>query len=499
MNTSYLKIRLKNWILLSFMISIQVFSLGQNEQEIIIPGIYSMPESQVQQTNVSPNTSKKTAKGSVREDLHRFMGYEVLPTRYFSLPYDVMMNSNLGIVFTDVGILLLLFLPILFLLPRGEIEEENSLKFLLSNLALMSLLVMMFVISISSTFLNKNNFETSEDGLNYLSKSSATGFFENLHQTISSYTLKIYGPIHDWFISISEGQDFIIYPSLILLFVFLFWLISNRIQTHSRTTKSFIYFLLTYMLFWWILGSGGPWYGILLFCVPYIFLVKGISFPEMVKGKPEEKAVQLFTNVKSGLFLVICFGWVLMAFVYRSTNYNPVDKDRSAHIYIPPITEYQVNNINEKQLLDNIASSYWEIKKIVNQEQESLVYRVGSSIQFFIKKNDTRVLNDTFLDSFNQLITKFKIKEKIIQALKASGFKYIILDLNLIANDLTPEKSLSKKFTQLLNTLYGNPYVELLVTNRSIKLNSTGEVVRAVFQDKGAIVENGNIALFKIK
>ena len=499
MHTRLLNTKLKNWILLSFMIGIHVLSFGQNEQKIIIPGMYSMPETEIQNTDATKPSNQKSAKESVQADLHRFMGFENVPARYFSLPYDVMMNSNMGIVFTDVGFLLILILPILFLLPRKEIDEENNFKYLVGNFALMILMTMMMIISISSTFLNKNNFTHPEEGLKFLSQTNENGFFENFYQTITAYSLIVYRPTYDWFLSVSGEKDFMVYPTLILLFVLLFYFISNRIHGYTKITKALIFFLLVYMFFWWILGAGGPWYGILLFCVPYIFLVKGISFPENINSAPDEKSRNTWLKLKSGSLIFVCFFWVLMAFVARSTNYNPADKVQATNIYFPPILEYQANIINEKKLLDNISHPYREIKNIVNREEESLVYRVGTSINFFIKKNDTRVLNDTFLDSFNQLISKFKNKTKIIQALKASGYKFIILDLNLITSDKTPQKSLTKKFTQLMNTLYGNPMVELLITNRTIKLNSTGEVVNAVFQDKGTIVNSGNIALFRIK
>jgi len=135
----------------------------------------------------------------------------------------------------------------------------------------------------------------------------------------------------------------------------------------------------------------------------------------------------------------------------------------------------------------------------INRDKKSKVYMVGTPFNFFIDKNDSRVLSDTYLEFFTQLISHYKTKDQIIKKLKDEGFKYIVFDLNMFSYDKTPDKSLTRKFVQFLNTLYGNPGVELMVTDRKIKLYDSGQEVFDVFQDKGNITASGTFGIFKIK
>ena len=104
-----------------------------------------------------------------------------------------------------------------------------------------------------------------------------------------------------------------------------------------------------------------------------------------------------------------------------------------------------------------------------------------------------------YMDFFQLLIKHYKTKDQIIQKLKSEGFRYIIFDLNMMTYDKTPDKALTRKFVQFMNTLYNNAGVELMGTNRKIKLYDSGQEVFSVFQDKGEIVQSGTVGIFRIK
>ena len=91
------------------------------------------------------------------------------------------------------------------------------------------------------------------------------------------------------------------------------------------------------------------------------------------------------------------------------------------------------------------------------------------------------------------------IPVKLIKVFKASNFRFFVIDLKLPAVDLTPEKTLTKKFDRCMNIFYNNPLVELVSTDRMVKLNATGEVVPRVFFNKGKVTRAGSFALFRIK
>ncbi len=456
-------------------------SLAQKSKEVIIPGVYEMPETKVHK--------KKKIKEGVRVDLHRFMGYEQIPSRYLSLPYDTFQNTNnTGTAMTGISFLLLMLLPLLFLFP-GKFSSSTPL----TNVLTMALCLLMLVISIPSALLNQNKFTTIAEAQAYLQANPSSGFLGNLSDEINMNLLNLYQPIHDWFSSVSGKSDSITYPILFGLFFALLYLIYRRTANAPKVNQTFLYFLGSYFFLWWILGSGGAWYGMLLFCLPFIFLVKGMKLPEVFSLNNSTALVD-----KAGILFFACGFWMFLAFTYRAANYYPVNTDRTKHIYIPPFIEYQVGNLSKAKLYNASFPNSVAFEKVINQT-DGLVYRVGTQLNFFIEENDRRVYSDTFLDFFHAMVKKFKHKKKIMRALKARGFEYIVFDLNLAINDQTPDKSLTKRFTNFMNSLYDNPHVELLLTDRTLKMDESGKIVNEVIPINGTIVEPGRIAVFRIK
>ena len=77
-------------------------------------------------------TQKVEVYSAVREELHRYMGYEELLPKYISLPYDVVMNTNIGTAFVDISYLYLLFLPILLLFSiKNKFIKISMMLFML--------------------------------------------------------------------------------------------------------------------------------------------------------------------------------------------------------------------------------------------------------------------------------------------------------------------------------------------------------------------------------
>ncbi|MFT4535529.1 MAG: hypothetical protein ACI9P5_002898 [Saprospiraceae bacterium] len=474
-----------------------------SEERVIIPGLYQMPDAvetseqseTSEKTNNRRNQKKRKANNAVSEDLHRFMGYEVNPIRYLSIPYDVFINSNIAGVFTDVGFLLFLLFPILFLFAGGNSFDWKSMT---AKIVFLAMAIFLLIVSIPSAFLNSNNLTRSEEGLALLSSSESHGFLGKISDVINRTLLNVYDPINEWLLANYTFGEQATYPLLILLFLLILTIVFARMRRHSELTQSFILFILMYFFLWWILGSGASWYGILIFGVPIIFLLKSISF-EVERDSKMISKFNIFGSAKKYVFISTGVVWVLLSFIYRSSNYEPIDEQRAANLYYPSILNYQMGNLNEKKLMDYHFPNVRQLVRPINNDKKSLVYMVGSPYSFFIDKNDSRVLSDTYLDFFEQLIQKHKTKNQVISVLKSKGFKYIIFDLNMASYDVTPGKTLTGKFTQFLNTLYANPGVELMATDRKIKLYDTGVEVFDVFQGKGEIVKSGNIGIFEIK
>ena len=67
------------------------------------------------QSNVK-EASENIVNDAKREEIQRYFGYELLLYRYLSLPYDVSTNVNQQGNFVDIGVLYILFIPILIVL-----------------------------------------------------------------------------------------------------------------------------------------------------------------------------------------------------------------------------------------------------------------------------------------------------------------------------------------------------------------------------------------------
>ena len=461
------------------------------KEDIVIPGIYQLPE----ETNAVEKKRNKDLNTSISEDLHRFMGYEIMPIRYLSLPYDVFIKPNITKHFTDIGFVLLLLFPLIFLFPLGKDVDKKSI---LTSLSFMILGASLLLVAIPGAFMNKNQLIDPNEGIALLEAKRSTGFVGDISDMTNRTLLEIYAPINDWISSHYTDKDPFTYSVLILLFLLILTLVYARVKKHSKTTQSLVLLLFMYFFLWWILGSGVAWYGMLIFTLSYIFLLKGIYSKEGEVDKSTQHSNFYITSKKT-IILSVCSVWIFFAFTQRTANYFPIDEEKAKHIYFPSISEFQLGNLSEKKLMDYHFPNIRHLSEIINRDKRAKIYRIGSPINFFIDKNDSRVLGDNFLSFFEILMANYKTKEQIIDALKKEGFRYIFFDLNMASYDETPDKTLTAKFTQFLNTLYSNPKVELLATDRQIKLNDTGQVIFAVFQDQGTIVRNGTIALYKIK
>jgi len=70
---------------------------------------------------VNPQKGKVKSEGEIQkelifEEIQRYLGYETLPVRYLSLPYDVTMNANVDAYYVEIGFLMLMFIPLILVI-----------------------------------------------------------------------------------------------------------------------------------------------------------------------------------------------------------------------------------------------------------------------------------------------------------------------------------------------------------------------------------------------
>lgn len=424
------------------------------------------------------------------EELQRFFGYEnPLLSRYLSLPYDASVNTNVNGYHVEIGYLLLMFLPLLLIIGFAKKPIWGIVTMLFSSL--------LVIISTSTSYIFSSSLQVVRSNIpnmdRYLARTEfADAPVGNLVAYVYKFALTIYEPIKFVFTFISGAKDAITYPILIALFTLFTYILHVRIKDHTRLIKSMIFFLYFYLFLWSLLSGGIVWYGYL--ALPMGILVI-LAAAERFKNRPGLLNKSMFGAIMC--FIVL---WIGMVYVVRISHIHQINRNSGKFMYDAAIIKYQTGAYSQRDVFDSYLTNINSAIDQINSDDQSLIYRAGTAFSYFIRKNDKRVLNDNLFGFFKNLENRYKDKETIAEVLKASGFKYIIVDLNAATYDKTPDKSVQKKFNRFMSFLNENTKLELLATNRTIKnlvqMDQRAVTTYGVF---GNISKPGTYAVYEIK
>lgn len=423
----------------------------------------------------------------IREEIQRYMGYEpILAERYVTIPYDISMNTNMQGGFVDIGYFMLMFLPVIFLLGFRN-KPWYGLFIMLSSIVLLS------ISTISSFSIKRGikaenippNIDAFVDAVkfsDYPLSVTCAKVYKELH--------KIYMPIHKGMAKFSGKRDYITYPLLAILFVLFFFVLQKRIRNMNKYKASIINFLYLFSFMWLILASGIIWYG-------YLILALGLAM--VVAGLTKQNNSWISKGAFS-MFVMASLAWIVMGYVYRISNHRPVTPDTAKLLFDISSVKYQTGVFDRKDVINTIMPGAEQALAEINKDEDALVYRVGTFFPYLIYKNDKRVLEDNQLGFFQNLIQKIPHPISVAEALKASGYRYILVDLNTPSIDKTPEKSLQKKFMSFMVFLFGNDKLELMATDRVLTLTPEDDpnpiYTHGVF---GTIHNSGTFAIYRVK
>lgn len=429
---------------------------------------------------------------SKREELQRYLGYETLLPRYLTLPFDVSIGVNQIGPFVDVGFLLFMFLPILIL----YIIRRNKWY----SILFISSMILYLFLSISNSIVvdgvKKSKVDTMEKLISYPDTYSFSDAPVD-YMIVWLYTQckTIYGNGVSSFVDLISGNhDYVTYP--ILLFLFLGICMLTYLYTWEKEKVFSIFIMITtiYTFYWITLSSGIIWYGYLLLVLCMMIILYGVNHLKTRKDS--------FARFIKYTFYCITSMWILTGFTSKVSNVdlygNP--KDQGKHMVYPGTFKYTLGiNETESKVLDDFYPFISVVFKRLNADKNSLVYKIGTSFSIFISHNDRRVFPDNQLGTFALMQKKYKTRDEITDVLKASNFKFILVDLYTATLDNTPEQTLVKKYTALREYLANNPRLRLAGTDRMVKrTNEAGEtkVVRHMFGQE--IVFAGSYAVFEI-
>ena len=415
----------------------------------------------------------------IREEIHRYLGYEDLFFRYTTLPYDISLNTNESATFLDIGFLYIIFLPLILVL----VINKNRWVKIIGSVGL--ILYLSSCLFFSKIFLSENNQVWSKDQiLNNTAVPKGNSFIDNTVLAIYSFVL----PVFDSAYSVVKDTlplDELTYPFIFLVF---FSIIYFTLGIKRRIVKNLAIIYLCFSLLFFLLSAGIVWYGFLM--IPFSLIILFDIFK-----KNNSSTITTFLKYS---FYGSAFLWILLCFILRISNiqHSNSENDKGTNLFFPNVFSYSVGHKNEGESLDLVYPNLNSVLSEINSN-EDLIYRVGTSFILHIDNNHKRVCSDNQLVHFFNLYRRYGNATELFKTFKAYGFRYFIMDLHTATIDKTPDKSLTKKYQLLLETIWNNPDLYLMSTDRKLNVPSGNgtSIVNGIFGD---IQYHGNYAIFEI-
>lgn len=468
--------------------------------EIDISGFFSKPELLAQNESPAPEpgVKKETPKYTDKyEEIRRYLGYETGVVRFISLPYDLAMKANVKLWSADTGIIFLLLLPLL-VFAYGN----RQLPFNLVRMILLSVFLIASVVSVY-TFSGPFRLDEALSKLQTEAFTDAGSFtmFAPLYIFMKKMVLiagnVLYSVYHALTVQ-SLGFSFMLVMFSSFLFYFLF---SHTWKDHGSAARAMLALTFTVLLTWMILASGIFWYGMAGFTLLMIALVW------LTQNKPGDRPFHFRltgTVIALWFLLILPFQFMPVRFTMAARNNQT---DYTAFID-QPFAKYALGGFSEKEVFRNFLQPAEQgIINTINSNRKDRVLNVSTFLTYHIIDNDRRVIIDNQLGVFEKMHELAGgDRDKILDEMKRHGIRYVLVSLYTPTLDMTPEQTLRKKFTNLMNTLVNNPRTNLLYTNRVVERPDgqltyviDGRQVRGMYHLAGIrVLDQGSVAMFEI-
>lgn len=433
-----------------------------------------------------------------REEVQRYFGYEILPYRYLSLPYDVTVNANERGTFVDISCVYFMFLP-LFLMAYLLRWKLLAGLFMLGN-------IFIWIIGTSNSYVfskKKNGIvNTGDNVIDYLLGNVEFAAEKSAHITAYLYYVTgfVYKPLLAMMKPISGDSDYVTYPLLVIFFLGGTFLLNKILAGKPLVIKAPVIIYWIFLFFWFKFSAGIPWYGFFVFFMSLMMILM-----LMERGVPRFKILNGFIKYA---FYTICSIYMIYAMAFRISDVNSGlnSKQLGTTMLSPNFYNYQIGRQTEEQVLNDFYPHFSKALDRINSDPNSLILRIGTSFSYFINNNSDRIKMDNQLGFFNTMYQTYqKDKNIITDALIASNVRYIIIDVNTPYIDKTPEQSLKKKYDHLMNYVKNNQRLTLLCTNRAFQERNpkSGKMQRVfkMFKDPnlgGKIIYGGQYAIYEI-
>ena len=473
--------------------------LQNNQPAPVMAGVDLLPGAGrllAEATTASPDSVK--AGGTDKyEEIRRYLGYESGVIRFISLPYDLAMKTNVKLWSADTGILFLILLPVLMIAAGGG---------LLPNVLRMIAAVLFLIVSVISVNSFKAPFSLQQ-AIDSLQATAFTGApaFEFLAPLLISMKKIVLNagelllPIYHYLTVQTLGFSFM----LVMLSSVLFFLLFRNFWSSSDTNvRSLMALTFTILITWMILASGIFWYG-----------MAGFALLALLTGLFANKAAVAdykFNTIFIGS-VIACWFILILPFQFMPMRFTMAAKDPQGNyrgFIDAPFGRYALGAASEKEVFRQFFQpAEQSIINTINNNRNARVLNVATFLTYHINDNDKRVITDNQLGVFEKMYAGVNgDKNALIDEMKRKEIRYVLVSLYTPTLDMTPEQSLRKKYSNLMNALVNNPRATLLFTNRVVERPDgqmpymvEGRQVRSMYHLAGMRVLNqGSVALFEI-
>jgi len=425
----------------------------------------------------------------IREELQRYFGYEDLLFRYLTLPYDINQNVNQTGRHVDNGYIYLALLPLMLLVLLYKRKRWFYACMILSILYLFICFSFSRLGKANGRFITISDENWSEFIAN--GEKGVGGEFLALSYDIGSM---IASPIVSILGSLTGSTDHISYPVLFTIFIVLLWLVSSGKLISKSYSQTVGVITVSFFMLWWLLSSGIIWYGFLMYPLLLSLLLRGIKRSKIYLS---EAVLPVFRTIAMAALII----WTCMAFVSRISNVDQINvdaKNSGEGIASTMLMLYSAGLITADECREISAPNVAKAIEALNSDNR-LIMRVGTHLEFEIRDNHLRVMEDNTLGLLFEYYKQHRDKIEFIAHLKSLGYGYIVLDLNTPLLDRTPEQSLKKKYQLILSHIYQNPKIRLVTTDREVVFTNSNGVRSQAFRVIGEEYLNyGSYAVYEI-
>jgi len=437
------------------------------------------------------------------EEIGRYLGYEGGAMRFLSLPYDLTMKKNVDLLSTDIGVLFLLFFPLLIFLGRGLKAKSWVFGWVL--------ICLWISLSIWSVYNPDNSLNVSEivsqlEKRDYAAGSGLFSTFKDLHLLLIYPFLLLgylFSPVYE---VLTMGGDFIGLILAAFVFSIFYPIFINCWRGLDSIARMMAIFGLVYFAVWLFFASGIPWYGLTGLAILPMFLAK-FYFSNERSPANYSSTIRYFSIGMVAFWLILILA---LRFSPHASNKIPIiDNVDYTRILAEPTMAYASGKLTDEEFFLELFNPETElIINELNSGEDGYIINVASMMRFFIEDNHLRVFDDSQLDFFNTTWEAAgKSKVATSNRLKNHGVRYILLDLDVHTLDRTPDGSLRRKVEELVEFLHNNRHIELVATDRLVEhpagnaqMEHNGRLIRVRNDIFGTqIIEQGKLALFKLK